>query len=723
MRKELLYEINAVLTNISNAIDAKRSTVFLINAEEGTLDSLVSQRIRNNLISMPLDCGIAGFVAKTGKSQIINAAQKHKLFNPYYDTITGFKTKKVLCTPIISDSNKIVGVLQSLNKIGSDFTTRDLTILKSFAEVIALAVKNAELYSSSEAIKEDIATLLDVSSSINSELDLNNLIELIIKKASEITQSDRSSFFLLDEEEEVLWTKFGEGLGSKIIKTKKGLASFVAKSKKPLIENNPYENPHFDQSVDARMGYHTKSIISIPVFDASRKLIGVIQAINKKKGVFTHKDLFILNGFASQISIAIQNSTLFEEINNIKNYLNILFENLDNGILTIDEKGVIKTVNKKFCDIIGVNQERLIGKYYKSLEHKYFSFLDYSDYTFRSGEKYEKQNVESIDCNDQKLVFNFNALPMKNKNGSNIGVINVIKDITSEERIRENLNRYLPQHVINEVINKDDLSVFNGKYRKCSILFSDIRNFTSLTEKLEAIETVSFLNNYFDVMVDAVFQNNGVLDKLIGDAIMATFGIPYSIGNDASNAVDTALEMIQNLNKVSKRNITSNLDIGIGIATGNVISGNIGSTKRFEYTVIGDSVNLASRLESLTKIYGLKILICETTFKDISKTFLCREIDCIKVKGKQKPVTIYTVISKNNNGALSTEKQLFLGLYADGLNYYRRKDFNKAIESFNKALSIYPSDKPSQVLLARSKDFMITPPEREWQGTWAFCKK
>jgi len=274
-----------------------------------------------------------------------------------------------------------------------------------------------------------------------------------------------------------LWTKFGEGLGSKIIKTKKGLASYVAKTKIPLIENNPYENPHFDQSVDAKMGYRTQSIISVPVFDASRKLIGVIQSINKKNGAFSNKELFILNGFAAQISIAIQNSTLFEEISNIKNYLNILFENLDNGILTIDKNGIIKTVNKRFCKIIGTKQEFLIGKYYKALEHKHFSFLDYSDYTFRSGEKFEKHHVESVD----KLVFDFNALPMKSKNGQNIGVINVIKDITSEERVRENLNRYLPQHVINEIINKDDLSLLNGQYRQCSILFSDIRNFTALT--------------------------------------------------------------------------------------------------------------------------------------------------------------------------------------------------------------------------------------------------
>jgi len=403
--------------------------------------------------------------------------------------------------------------------------------------------------------------------------------------------------------------------------------------------------------------------------------------------------------------------------------LNILFENLDNGILTIDKNGIIKTVNKRFCKIIGTKQEFLIGKYYKALEHKHFSFLDYSDYTFRSGEKFEKHHVESVDTNNQKLVFGFNALPMKSKNGQNIGVINVIKDITSEERVRENLNRYLPQHVINEIINKDDLSLLNGKYRQCSILFSDIRNFTALTEKLEAIETVGLLNNYFDVMVEAIFNHQGVLDKLIGDAIMATFGIPYNNGNDTVNAVCAAIEMIGKLGVVNQfPKVDANLDIGVGIATGNVIAGNIGSKKRFEYTVIGNAVNLAARLESLTKFYGLRMLMCEHTFKKVANLFHCREIDRIKAKGQQEAVTIYTIIKKSEM-ALSRAEKAFLKCYADGLALYRKKDFINAAGIFTKASIINPNDKPTQILLARCRDFELTPPQDSWSGTWAFSQK
>lgn len=720
MRKEILIEINAVLINVSKALEAERTTVFLINEEEGTLESLISQGVRNNLITMPINCGIAGHVAAEGEYQIVNDVTSSEIFNPYFDRISGFKTKKLICTTIRNDLGEVIGVIQTLNKREGDFSTNDLKILNVFADAIALAIKNAKLYSSAEAIKNDITTLLKVSSSINSELDLSKLIQLIIQKTSEITHSDRSSFFLYNEEEEVLWTKYGEGLGEQIIKTKKGLASFVARSKRPLIENYPYENPHFDSTIDEKFGYQTNCIISVPVFDSARNLIGVIQSMNKKNGKFDNQDLFILNGFAAQISIAIQNSTLFEEISNIKNYLNILFENLDNGIMTIDKDGIVKTVNKRFCKIIGVPQNEIIGSHYKHFKSKHFSFLDYSDYTFMSGEKFEKLNIESVDSENNKLIFNFNSLPMKNKEGVNLGVIIVIQDVTSEERVRKNLTRYLPPHVINEIINKDDLSLFNGKYKNCTILFSDIRNFTSLTEQLEARDTVRFLNNYFDVMLDSILKNNGVLDKLIGDAIMATFGIPYSNESDEKNALNTALEMIDKLGKVEvPSGATHKLNIGIGIATGKVVSGNIGATKRFEYTVIGDSVNLAARLESLTKFYDQKIIICENTYDKLSSEFICREIDCIRVKGKQNAVTIYTVLGIKDK-QISNKDKVFLDLYSVGLDYYRCQDFTEARSYFHRCLMLKSYDRPSQILSERCNEFIISPPSNSWSGTWAF---
>ncbi|AEE48572.1 GAF domain-containing protein [Haliscomenobacter hydrossis] len=724
MKTKMLSEINTILTNITRAVGADRSTVFLVNYNDFTLDSLISQGIRNNLISMPLDSGIAGRCASQGKPQIVNEVSENRYFNAYFDELTGYHTRKVLCVPIWNDAQQVVGVIQSLNKLKGDFNAQDLNILQSFADAVALAIKNAELYASAEAIRNDIATLLRVSASINSELDLSSLIRMIITKASEITRSDRSSFFLLDKEEDVLWTKYGEGLGAHIIKTRKGLAYRVAKSKQPHIENDPYNNPLFDQSIDREMDYTTHCIISIPVFNTTKEVIGVIQSMNKKDGAFTTQDLFILNGFASQISIAIQNSTLFEEISTIKNYLDTLFENLDNGILTIDKEGRVKTVNKRCCEILGVQTDELLGHHYRDLASQHYNFFGYSGRTLKSGEKCEKLNIETIDTHNRKLVLNYSALPMKNHEGENIGVINVIHDITSEERVKENLNRYLPQHVISEIIHKDDLSLFNGEHTRCSILFSDLRNFTNLTEKLGAIDVVNFLNHYFDVMVDYIFEHNGVLDKFIGDAIMATFGIPYNSEQDAANAVRASLKMNANLHRVNAQGLRVNsLNMGIGIASGEVISGNIGSTKRFEYTVIGDAVNLASRLEGLTKYYGVNMLICEDTYQAVADEFSWREIDRIKAKGKEKPVTIYTIANYSDQQQPDENQLALHSFYTQGLSLYRQKDFAAAEHAFRKALLFDETDQPSKVFLERCRQLRQSPPGEDWNGAWQFYEK
>jgi adenylate cyclase len=258
-----------------------------------------------------------------------------------------------------------------------------------------------------------------------------------------------------------------------------------------------------------------------------------------------------------------------------------------------------------------------------------------------------------------------------------------------------------------------------------SILFSDIRSFTSLSERMGARETVLLLNEYFTRMVDSVFKYNGVLDKFIGDGLMAVFGAPFSSGEDADRAVKTGVDMMRVLvdfNQQRTRRSKSSIDIGIGISTDEVVSGNIGSLQRMDYTVIGDGVNLASRLEGANKLYKTNILISEFTFKQLKDIYVSREIDVIRVQGKSKPVAVYEILDFHDDMSFPHLCEV-LELYHAGLMAYRKRAWAESIGYFKEALHLNASDRVSQLYLQRCEYYACTPPAEAWDGVWVMESK
>ncbi len=723
----ILKEINAVLENISNAVNASRSSFFLLDQETSILESIVAQGLENICITVPLGQGIAGTVAHTGKSMIVNDAQNSVLLYKVTDNEHGFITRMVLCVPVFDESDKVLGVIQSINKKKGIFSKRDMIILESLAATISLIIKNTQLYETAKKGRENISTLLEVTNAISSELNLDSLIKLIMNKAAKITNADRATLFFLDDDHKHIWTKYAKGLEDIILKVPigQGIAGMVAEQKTPYITNNAYENPFFDSRSDKITGYVTKSILGVPVLNPKQELIGVIQVINKLNGDFTEQDIWILNGFAAQTNIAIENAKLFHEIENMKNYLDSLIQHLNSGIMTVDSTGTIKTANSSLCQMLEVSSADFLGKHYKEIEEKYASIFHPTEKVINHGEKYEEFEIEAPIKQDKKLVFNLNAVPMHDNKGANMGAVYVLDDITQSKRIKNNLSRYFPKHLIKDVLNRDNLYLLDGKSQNCTILFSDIRAFTTLTEQLKAMEVVAMLNEYFQLMVDAVLDHNGVLDKFIGDAIMAVFGIPYANKLDPVNAVHTAIDMLKKLTQLNKKRFLLKkppLKIGIGVSTGQVISGNIGAEKRFEYTVIGDPVNLASRLEGATKKYGVEMLICEATYKQIQDQFYCREIDTILVKGRKTPTKVYSVID-SKTAEISSKDEIFLYSYHQALSAYRDRSFTKAKEAFIAAQQLITDDLPTQIFIDRCNFFIDHPPTSDWDGVWELKDK
>lgn len=287
----------------------------------------------------------------------------------------------------------------------------------------------------------------------------------------------------------------------------------------------------------------------------------------------------------------------------------------------------------------------------------------------------------------------------------------------SEERIRHIFQKYVPAEIIDEVLRTKGEQLLVGKKQVATILFSDIRSFTTISEKLSAEELVKSLNTYFNIMVNVIIEHKGTIDKFIGDAIMAIFGAPVKHEDDPLEAVLTGLNMIKNLHSFNKKQIALNrppFKIGVGINTGEVVVGNIGSTQKLDYTCIGDAVNLASRLEGLTKMYGIPIIISQFTYEETKTQIDARELDSVRVKGKLKPVNIYQPLDKDIN---SKEKEAYL-LFNEGINLYRNREFQKALNIFKKTYSLLKNDVPSSLYIDRCNELIKNPPGENWDGVY-----
>ncbi|OCC15166.1 Adenylate cyclase [Dissulfuribacter thermophilus] len=296
--------------------------------------------------------------------------------------------------------------------------------------------------------------------------------------------------------------------------------------------------------------------------------------------------------------------------------------------------------------------------------------------------------------------------------------------LTFEEKkeIRRAFDRYVPRAVIEEILKNPQLLHLGGHKTELTVLFADIRGFTSLSETLDPEQLVYLLNNYLDHMTERVFKNHGLLDKYIGDAIMAVFGAPVPRDDHAYRACKTALEMLSCLEMVGsiweKRGL-KRPKIGIGINTGQMVIGNFGSHRRFDYTVIGDEVNLASRLEGLNKLYGTSIIIGENTQRYVDKKFLFRELDLVRVKGKKLPVRIFELIKE---GEADSELTTLLSKFNKALEYYRKGNWSKALEAFQEILTIKPNDGPSKLFFSRCEILLKNPP-KTWDGIWTMKTK
>jgi adenylate cyclase len=285
--------------------------------------------------------------------------------------------------------------------------------------------------------------------------------------------------------------------------------------------------------------------------------------------------------------------------------------------------------------------------------------------------------------------------------------------------IKHAFESYVSSDIVKTILDNPATLTLGGERKELTVMFADINGFTTVSETLEPEELVSVLNDYLQLITQVVLEHKGTLDKYIGDAVMAFFGAPVHFENHAYKACAASLFLDSHLNRREKTAAAVFSGITMGINTGHMIVGNIGSQKRFDYTVIGDTVNLAARLEGLNKTYGTALIIGENTKKHLTKdAFLTRELDYVKVKGKQKAISIHEVLENTRKN-----REDLVMPFAEGLAAYRRQDWIRGEAIFSAILKQFPADGPSNVFLERCRYFMQNPLPKGWNMIWEMLEK
>lgn len=294
-----------------------------------------------------------------------------------------------------------------------------------------------------------------------------------------------------------------------------------------------------------------------------------------------------------------------------------------------------------------------------------------------------------------------------------------------KRKIMGAFQQYVPAKVIKELLANPEKLTLGGEERYMTVLFSDLANFTSIAESMTPTDLVKLINEYLSEMTDIILHYDGIIDKYEGDAIMAEFGAPVHYPDHALKACYAALDMQRRLKTLSRewrRQGRPVLTCRTGVNSGNMIVGNMGSAKVFDYTVIGDEVNLAARLEGANKTFGTANMISESTYNDVKEAMITRPIDLIVVKGRQKPVQVFELLARKDEEIDELVKKL-LPIYRDGVHYYHHRKWELAAESFRLCLKMVPEDGPSRQYLKRVLEYAKNPPPEDWDGVYALKSK
>jgi adenylate cyclase len=578
----------------------------------------------------------------------------------------GDTPRSTLCVPLMI-RKQLTGVIYVDNQVQKGaFTEQDLDFLIAFADQAAIAVENARLYEKVTARMREAMALYRVSTRLMRTLNLDQLLEDILEVLQRAFGYLNCALLLVDQDAGEMYIKAACGYPPEIMAAGRikigqgGIAGWVAANKAALNVPDVTRDPRYVKW----MG-ETRSEIAVPML-VGDKVIGVLEAQSPEVSAFDEDDLRVLSSVAAQAAIAFERVRLYEEtqqkmteIATMKNYMDNIFASIASGVITTDTEGRITTFNRAAEDILGIPSDQAVGRLY----HEVLDFFKETPFPslVEEAKTFERPHLASeveLQLPQRgKVSLNLDVSTLKDQAGKPLGVAIVIDDLTEEkrleaereweerekQRIRRLFQRYVAPKVVERLIEGIEQVALGGKRQVVTILFADIRGFTSFSEARRPEELVEILNHHLSLAAQAVLEQEGTLDKFMGDAVMALFNAPLPQPDHTLRAVQAALAMQQAIAAYhGELDSEAQLSFGVGINVGEAVVGNVGTAELMNYTAIGDAVNLAKGLQENAE--GGQILLSQSAHQAVKEHVRVRALEPIKVKGRSGIEPAYEVV-------------------------------------------------------------------------------
>ena len=487
----------------------------------------------------------------------------------------------------------------------------------------------------------ELETLLDLTNTINSLDDLNELFFSVLSLSSSVINSSKGLLLLKNDVTNIFDTVSvfnldEEKIKKQIFNTRSGFLKKLNSIKKSFIIQK-------DDSFNHKLFHSSFSLVSPIIYN--KKLVGALILFDKetRNGIcdFSSNDQKLLEAISIQTSIAYQNIKLLESLKKSNKLNDNIMSSITTGIIEINLFGEIQFVNKEAVRLLKKSEEEILGNHYLIIFENEDALINIIQNVEINQERVFETEF-SLKSGNKKISVNISFSPVFDEKKDFSGIVIAIDDLSKINKVKSTFKKYVSKNIVDKLLESEDSLNLGGKESEVTILFSDIRGFTSMSEKLNPTEIVKLLNKYFKSMIDVVFKYNGTLDKIVGDELMVLYGVPLKADDDTHNAVKTAIKMFIALDKFNQKIVKEGykpFKIGIGINKGKAVSGNIGSEQQMNYTVIGDTINLGARLCSHAK--SGEILISKSVKDAVGDKYNFKSIPSIEVKGKENAIDVW----------------------------------------------------------------------------------